>query len=223
MKPILLLLFIIPLILSCKGTNPTNPNKNIIPIDSGLVLLTIIQKDCIPCNILLMHPYYKKYPQHKIIIDIEEKHENKLLAQSLWNVSFPIVYFITSDYNIIGITQGYKEFVQYADSIALYNKRFSRVPIELRGIKKEKTLSTLSYSLKALNSYQSKDWKMAKLYAQQSLAQGSFIFNNYLLYKIYEHENQSDSMRFYKEKAYQLSLHESIYLYYEIIEQLCAE
>lgn len=190
----------------------------IIDAADELILLTIYRSDCSACDLLLEHPAFENFDAKKVNIDLLENDNNKLLSQVFWIQAFPSTYFITKDYDIIGITEGPTEFVKYADSIC--NSKIKFENIGMREIEKDSVLPLLSYSLKALRYCQEENIAAAKNNALLSLRRGSYFFNNYLLYKIYQAENKTDSVNFYKRRALRHSHHVNDYIYDDLIIEL---
>jgi len=206
------------------GCGQKSDNKNlqndisVVEIDTSLVLLTIKMQDCDACNLFFDLPYFKNYNLKKINIDIMENYNNRILSQALWTKAFPTTYFINSEYEILGITEGPIEFESHADSICNFNTGFEN--IEMDNIKKDSVLFVLSHSLKALRNYSDNNMLDAKKNVLLSISKGSYFFNNYLLYRIYEIENQKDSMAYYKRNALKHSHHVNHYIYDTLIEEL---
>lgn len=202
------------------SVNPLE-NVSVVEIDTCLVLLTVHRSDCSACGLLFEDSVYINYKLRKINVDMVENNDSKLLAQVLWNSAFPSAYFINSDYEIIGITQGPIEFEEHADSICKFKTRFH--DLHMIRAEKDSVLSMLSYSLKALREYSKQNIAQAKKDARLSLRKGSYFFNNYLLYKIYEGENKTDSMNYYRRGALEHNRHINIHLYDNLIEELNAK
>lgn len=190
-------------------------------IDSGIIVLTIYQSDCDICYTLLEDSIYTTNRIPKINLDVTENGtNNKRIAQALWNYGFPTSYFIDSNYNIIGITQGIDEFAKYTDSICNFNVRYHDNEIVHFGIQHDSVLSLLSNSLKSLYAYSHGQMQKAKEYALLSLRSGTYFFNNYILYNIYESESQKDSAQYYKRAALKHNSSVDQYMYHDLIDDL---
>lgn len=92
--------------------------------------------------------------------------------------------------------------------------------MERFGVKKEAILPLLTHSYKALLAYLKKDYEQTTIEAKLSLEQGSSFFCNYLLYKVYDTKQLSDSAFYYKKKALTHQSDADLFLYSDLIEEL---
>lgn len=220
--PIGLLIAILYTILGCSSrpSQLSQQKLSITNIDTNVVLVTFLYQGCSPCQQLLRSQAYQDCKLQKIELDIQHDSIGKLFGQALWNTNFPTVYVITKDYDILGIMQG-DQFYEQADSILYFNKQFENIHMEeYYNIQKDSILPLLSLSLKATRYYMLKDYQHAKEFARQSLEKGSFFFNNYLLYKIYQQENHHDSTQYYKTVLLCQDSDVNHYVYPNLIQEL---
>ena len=163
---------------------------------------------------------YQNCKLEKKIINVQEDSISHFIGQALWNTNFPTVYFLTRDYNIQAITIG-NQFYEQVDSILCFNKQFEKTNMEhYHSINKDSILPLLSHSLKAARYYIEKDYIRAKEYILQSRAKGSYFFNNYLLYKIYQLEQKNDSAQLYKTEALTHTHKMNQFMYANLIQEL---
>lgn len=204
---------------SCSMRSKTQDN-GFEPKDSSLVLLTLVYEGCNPCEQLLSSSVYQNCKLEKKIMNIQQDFKSRFIGQALWNTNFPTVYFITRNYDIKAITLG-NQFYAQVDSILHFNKQFEATYMERHHkIDKDSILPLLSCSLKAVHFYMKQDYKQAKQSILQSLTKGSYFFNNYLLYKIYNIEQQTDSANLYKIEALKHTHEMNQFIYANLIQEL---
>ncbi len=188
---------------------------------SNLVIITISSEDCHLCNTLQNDTCYQQLKEGKLYFNIKEYPNNNLLAQALHTEGFPTSYIINSNYNVVGVVEGIKDFSARMDSAL--NQKWDINGVSLRGVSKEALPAMLSYSLKSLVSYWKSDMQKTKEYAKLSLNKGSYFFNNYILYLVYKEDRRKDSTRYYRNRALEHSDHVNAYIYEDLITELKAK
>ena len=162
------------------------------------ILLTIGYGDCSLCDILRLDNTPDKFPVGRYYIDATYDNNNMLVMQSLYFSGFPVSYVINQDYNIIGAMTGLVDLEERLDSII--NGQHRLLPKIIHDIPKAKTHSLLSNSFKGLLAYLENDRENMRKYAKASLNEGSFFFNNYLIYEYFKELHCIDSTNYYKEQ-----------------------
>jgi hypothetical protein len=183
-------------------------------------LLTIGRSDCDVCDYLIGSDYYKALMFGKKYFDILASDENKLLSQALYTYSFPSVYVINSEYEILGVVCGAKNFGKVVDAVCQNNEKIYDEYFNIKNIDKNLLPKMIAYSLRSLRNYVDGDIEQMKKNAEASLSKGSYFFNNYLLYLAYKKEKNTDSMRKYKKNALKHADGINAYIYDNLIEEL---
>lgn len=166
--------------------------------ENDYVLLTIAFGDCNVCELFRSSTIPDNYPLSRYYIDATHHKNNRLIFQSLYFTGFPLSYIIDQNYNIMGCIRGLAHLNERLDSIV-----YGQYPLQpqiITGVPKNRTYFVLSNSFKSLLSYFRKNDEDMKKYAEASLSEGSFFFNNYLMYKYYEKTNLTDSLNYYKSR-----------------------
>lgn len=182
------------------------------------VLLTLAFGNCSVCDIFLSNKIPDKFPVGRYYIDATYNNNNMLVLQSLYFTGFPFSYVIDQNYNIIGSIQGLAYFKERLDSIIYGQQKLQ--PKTIPGIPKDKTYFVLSNSFKGLLSYLENNNEDMKKYAEVSLSGGSFIFNNYLLYKYYKNLNCADSVYYYRNKIISNITHIEAFIYESLLTEI---
>lgn len=162
------------------------------------VLLTLAFGDCSVCDTFLSTKIPEQFPVARYYIDATHDNNNMLVLQSLYFTGFPLSYVIDQNRNIIGSIKGLVCLRERLDSIVYGQHQIQ--PETIPGVPKEKTFTMLSNSFKGLLSYMGNNHEEMKKQAKASLSEGSFFFNNYLMYKYYDNVNCVDSVNHYKKK-----------------------
>lgn len=162
------------------------------------VMLTIGYNECSLCDVLRLKKIPENYSLGRYYIDATYDDKNMLVLQSLYYRGFPLSYIIDRNYNILGILKGLIHFEEHLDSVI--SKRSALIPDTIPGIPYGKTLSVLSNSFKGLLAYMDNDNEAMASYARTSLLEGSFIFNNYLMYKHYKSQGAIDSVQYFSKQ-----------------------
>ena len=161
--------------------------------------LVITKAGCSSCDILYNNINWEQYDLSYYFINIDYHLNNRLIAQSLRNISFPTTYIINKNHDILGIISAIPDFEQRLNDI-LSNKIVPRVSaLEEHGVKNAFDMIQLSYK----GVWALLDNNMSAVYDNShfSLKRGSYFFNNYLLYEYHTAKHSLDSAQFYKKTA----------------------
>lgn len=227
---VVLILFFIWRYWSKKGIheNEIDARKNMVvfsqnTLDSLLahhdyVLLTIGFGECQMCDVFRKMKTPKRFPLGRYYIDALDDEKNMLVFQSLYFSGFPLSYVMGRDYQIIGFVKGCVDFWKRLD--ALLANGSDVLCDSLPGVDKGRTLEVLSDSFRGMLHFWGNDYDKMQMFAVRSLKKGSYLFNNYLMYKYHEQTRQADSLAYYREKVLACVDSRAEFFYESLIQEL---
>ena len=191
---------------------------SLVKTDADFIMLTIGHRDCKVCQKLKFSKKMAKIRLVQEYFDITLHANNKLLGQALSVKGFPSTYVFDKNLQIRGGVSGMiNRETRLRSACESSNVVFD---LSVEEVDKSKLSGMLSNTFRSLLNYWEGDIEEAKTYALNSLSYGSYFFNNYLLFLIYEMENDNEKMLFYREQALQYTSSTNKIIYEDLIRQL---
>ncbi|WP_294080032.1 hypothetical protein [Proteiniphilum sp. UBA5384] len=185
----------------------------------NITLLTLIYDECDMCSLLLESEKYKNLPIEKIELDIAKNSAAKIISQALYTTGFPTSYLFNGRDQLHSILPGGKSFRTQIDSVLNDNQPIAEVKVPTVDI--NSTTKMFSFSLNSIYAIKERDFAKAKENLRQSLKEGSYFFNNYMLSLIYLTEERVDSTEYFQKRASWHANHgSSPYIYENLINNL---
>ncbi|WP_047444882.1 hypothetical protein [Alistipes sp. ZOR0009] len=182
-------------------------------------VVTIGTSDCLLCHELGKVSIDKKLNASRVTLDYKFSDHNLLLSQALFPPGFPTTYIIDREYNIIGAVRGLDEFKKNTE--AIISKRTKSTPLHIAGdVSKSNELLVLSDALKSTVAKLEGNYEKMHAFARKSLSNGSYFYNNYLLYDYFTKMGVKDSSSFYKKRTLKYTYRINSHIYHSLIEEL---
>mgnify|MGYP005951012051 FL=1 len=191
---------------------------SLINTDADVILLTIGHSECNACQKLRFNRKIGKVRVAQEYFDITSDINNKLLGQVLSTKGFPSTYVFNKDLQLQGIVTGMIH--RETRLLTVCESPNSVFDLSIADINKSDLPGVLAYAFKALLSYWDGDIDTTEANALKSLTNGSYFFNNYLLFLVYKGKNDYEKMLFYKKQALQYTSSTDKIIYEDLLRQL---